>query len=641
MIEIKNRCIVLFWLMGAFSSYAQYDTLNSSLPEVSILDVKTKSIQSSKKIETIDTQLVKTYQNNSLADLLSNHSILHIKSYGNGNIATSSMRGGNASHTAIVWNGLNIQNPMHGQYDLSLISAGLFNDVSLEYGGGSGLWGSGAIGGTIHLNNKPVFNQGYRQLLSFQGASFDTKRIFSSLHYSKSNFATNTKFYYQNSLNNYSYIDSLDTENPNKKLNHADYTNKGLMQELYFKIKSNHQMSVKLWYNNTQRNLPVFNSIISSKQSQLDDNLKMNVDYVFQKNRLQSVLRFGYLNDALNYKDSAINLNSNSKTYTYIVESDNKIKLSAHDINFGANATFYRFHNANYNTQKQLDKMALFALYQYNFLENKIKYHASLRKEFSTLFKIPITGSTGILYHIAKPLHLRLNYTKSYRQPTLNDLYWNPGGNPNLKPEDSKEWEGGFVFTTNWNKFSVLFDFAYFNRHTTNWIIWLPGAANYWVPKNIAEVYSRGTDTKTQINYKVNTWNFNLIINTAYVLSTHQKVSNENDNSLNQQLIYTPRYSGNGTLQVFYKNKISYSINQTYTGYRFTSNDNSTWLNPYYLLNMRLSYTHHFKNLSIETFGAINNILNQNYQIVAMRPMMRRNFEIGISLLFNKPKTNQ
>jgi len=125
------------------------------------------------------------------------------------------------------------------------------------------------------------------------------------------------------------------------------------------------------------------------------------------------------------------------------------------------------------------------------------------------------------------------------------------------------------------------------------------------------------------------------------VLSTHQKVNNENDNSLNQQLIYTPRYSGNGTLQVFYKNKFSYSINQTYTGYRFTSNDNSSWLNPYYLLNMRLTYTHHFKNLSIETFGAINNILNQNYQIVAMRPMMRRNFEIGLSLLFNKPKTNQ
>lgn len=626
-------------LLIAADFYAQTDTIKSSLPEISIVEMKTKSIQSSKKIEKLDTQLVKSYQNNSLADLLSNHSILHIKSYGNGNIATSSMRGGNASHTAIVWNGLNIQNPMHGQYDLSLISAGLFNDVSLEYGGGSGLWGSGAIGGTIHLNNKAIFNKGYRQSLSFQVASFNTKRVFSSLHFSKSNFATNTKLYYQNSLNNYSFTDTTDIDNPNKKLNHADYTNKGLMQELYFKFKTNHHISVKLWYNNTQRNLPLFNSASVSKQSQMDENLKLNADYLFTKNLIQSVVRVGYLSDVLNYSDSAISLFSNSKTYTYIIENDTKIKFVNHDINFGANATFYRFQNANYHTQKQLDKMALFALYQYSFWQDKIKYHVSVRKEFSTLFKIPFTGSSGILYHIAKPLNLRLNYTKSYRQPTLNDLYWNPGGNPNLKPEDSKEWEGGFVITKNWNSLSVLFDFAYFNRHTLNWIIWLPGSSNFWTPRNIAEVYSRGTESKTQVSYKLNAWHFNIIVNTAYVLSTQQKSINENDQSLNQQLIYTPRYSGNGTFQVLYSNKISCTINQTYTGYRFTTTDNTSWLNPYDLLNVRLSYLHELKLFSIESFGAINNILNKDYQVVAMRPMMKRNFEIGLTLNFKKNKS--
>lgn len=638
MIEIKNRCIFYLSLLIAFGFHAQTDTIKSSLPEISIMDLKTKSIQSSRKIETIDTQIVKSYQNNSLADLLSNHSVLHIKAYGSGNIATTSLRGGNASHTAIVWNGLNIQNPMHGLNDLSLISAGLFNHINLEFGGGSGLWGSGAIGGTIHLNNKPIFNQGYHQSLSIQAASFNTKRVFSSLHYSKSNFATNTKFYYQNSLNNYSYTDTTDVENPNKKVNHANYINKGLMQELYFKMASNHQMSVKLWYNNTQRNLPLFNSYTVSKQSQMDENLKLNADYLFFKNRVQSIVRIGYLSDVLNYTDSAISLFSNSKTFTYILESDNKIKFTNHDINFGANASFYRFDNKNYNAQKQLDKISLFGLYQIHFWQNKLTYHFSIRKEYSSLFQIPITGSSGLLYHLAKPLHVRLNYTKSYRQPSLNDLFWSPGGNPNLKPEDSKEWEGGLVIAKTWNHFFVSFDFACFNRHTLNWIIWLPGSSNFWTPRNIAEVNSRGTETKTQLSYKLNSWHFNLILNTAYVLSTNQKLINENDQSLYQQLIYTPRYTGNGTFQILYKNKISCNINQTYTGYRFTSTDNTSWLNPYDLLNVRFSYLHQLKHFSIECFGAINNFLNKDYQVVAMRPMMKRNFEMGIALNFKKNK---
>jgi outer membrane cobalamin receptor len=87
-----------------------------------------------------------------------------------------------------------------------------------------------------------------------------------------------------------------------------------------------------------------------------------------------------------------------------------------------------------------------------------------------------------------------------------------------------------------------------------------------------------------------------------------------------------------------YKNKISCNINQTYTGYRFTSTDNTSWLNPYDLLNVRFSYLHQLKHFSIECFGAINNFLNKDYQVVAMRPMMKRNFEMGIALNFKKNK---
>ena len=135
-------------------SYTQTkDTSRQQLQEVIVIETKKIQFEDSKKTISIDSLTLSRYNTSSLSELLSHQSAIHIKSYGNGNIATTSMRGGNANHTAILWNGLNIQNAMLGQTDLSIIPSAFFDQISLEYGGASAMWGSGAIGGSIHLKN--------------------------------------------------------------------------------------------------------------------------------------------------------------------------------------------------------------------------------------------------------------------------------------------------------------------------------------------------------------------------------------------------------------------------------------------------------------------------------------------------------
>jgi iron complex outermembrane receptor protein len=179
---------------------------------------------------------------------------------------------------------------------------------------------------------------------------------------------------------------------------------------------------------------------------------------------------------------------------------------------------------------------------------------------------------------------------------------------------------------------------TYFNRHTTNWIIWLPTEKSFWSPKNIAEVYSRGTETKTELTYHKNQFLVKLIINTSYVLSTNQKATSENDNSIGRQLIYAPRYNGQASLLIKVKN-INLLLNQNYTGYRFTSTDNTSWLMPYYTTNIKIAYTYSFSSVNMELFGSINNVFNKNYMIVSNRPMPLRNFEIGLTMHYHKVKT--
>lgn len=635
----KFICYSICYFTLTLNGYAQHnDTSLHQLQEVIIVHNKQELFQSSKKQITFDSLILSKHNTISLAELLSQQSSIHIKSYGGGNIATTSMRGGNANHTALLWNGLNIQNVMLGQTDLSLIPTSFFNSISLEYGGGSALWGSGAIGGSIHLQNNLKFNQGLKTTLQSSIGSFETKKITASVLLSYKKIISQTKLYYNQSENNYTYKDTLDKERSTKKISHANYSAKGIIQEIAFNINQYQHLNIRLWFNSVNRNLPSYTNAIS-KQNQTDDNLKLSTDWNYHKKNLKSITRLAFFNDQLNYTDSNAYIFSRATTKTIIVESDNVYTYKNHTFNFGVNFTHYNINTNNYKKLNTLNKLAVFGAYKINLLNHKLNYNLAVRQEKSNDIQLPLTGNSGIQYQLTKLVSTKINGNKSYRQPTLNDLYWNPGGNTLLKPEESYELDGGLELKYQKNNFSLFIEGSYFNRHTTNWIIWLPTENNYWSPKNIAQVYSRGTETKTEVSYSKKNILLKLSINTAYVLSTNQKNNNENDNSINRQLIYTPRYTGQASFLMSYKN-IFILLNNSYTGYRFTSTDNASWMDPYNIANFKCSYSHSFKSINLELFGNINNLFDKNYIVISNRPMPLRNYEIGININYYKQKNN-
>jgi iron complex outermembrane receptor protein len=634
--------LIFVWALPAVAQTK--DTTTYTLDAVVIAPLKQTILQPSKKTQQFDSTILARSSSNSVAELLAAQSTIYIKSYGGGNIATTSFRGGNANHTALLWNGLNIQNAMLGQTDLSLIPVLFFDNLSLEYGGGSALWGSGAIGGSISLGNKLPFDRGVHTKLQLSLGSFDTRNTAASVFLSYKKIASSTRVYYTTSKNDYSYKDTTDKEDPDKRMAHADYVMKGLMQEISFLASLRQTINLRFWFNRADRNLPSYTSDIS-KRSQEDENLKLNADWNYRYRRLNSTVRLAYFNDKLNYTDSMSNLFSRSTVNTIIAESDNLYTYRNHAFNLGANYTQYQSKlpvevTRNGNKQdsvirnKQL-KFALFAVYRISLLNTRFNYDIAIRKEFTNQTEIPFTGNTGIQYQLLKWLSAKVNANKSYRQPTLNDLYWPQGGNPNLKPEEGYEAEGSLVVKATKNNFSVLVEGTYFNRHTTNWIIWLPTASSYFSPRNIAKVYSRGTESRTEFSYTKKDLYIKLGINTSYVLSTNEISTNENDNALGRQLIYTPRYSGQSALTCTYKG-VTFLFSQSYTGYRFTSTDNTSWLDPYYIANLKLAYKHAFSSVMFEFFGGINNIFDKNYVAVANRPMPLRNYEAGLTLHYFK-----
>ncbi len=618
--------------------FAQHDSV-VSLTTVEVVTYKNDLSKIGKKTEEIDSTIRQQFKLNSIGDVLSLNTPIFIKSYGPGQLSTTAFRGGNASQTAILWNGFNIQNAMLGQSDLSLIPSFLFEDIGIEYGGTSSLWGSGAVGGSIHLKNKTEFNQGFKTALGFGGGSFGAKNINTGILYSGKRFISSTKFYSLLAQNNYTYKDTSDKEQPIKQQKNAAYNFIGLMQELKFLINSKQILSINAWINANKRRLPAFDPNVESKNYQNDNTARVTANWSYNNSSFRSIVKGGFFEDRINYTDSLTALFSKSKVQTIIAENENYVNWLHHQLNLGVNYTSSTAFTNNYPGTKTLNRFSFLIGNRFSFMQNKWLTYISARAEYFSVGALPLTGNVSSEYNFNKHFSLMASAAKVYRQPTLNELYWLPGGNINLKPEQGYTFEGSANYKTQLNNFSLLISAAAFSRKIDNWILWLPGANGNPSPINLQRVWSRGTETTWKIGYTKNKFFSKINFITGYVLSTVEADKQEKASTVNKQLIYTPRYTVNANMLIGYDKSALTFFNQ-YVGYRFITSDNSQWLNPYQISSLRLNYSIETKFMDLILFGACNNLFNRNYTILSGRPMPLRNYEFGVTLQ-SKNKTNK
>lgn len=89
------------------------------------------------------------------------------------------------------------------------------------------------------------------------------------------------------------------------------------------------------------------------------------------------------------------------------------------------------------------------------------RFGAGLRHDRYSDFGSHTTGDLAWGYRVNDAWDLRASYGTAFRAPTFNDLFWpahpvfGGGGNPDLKPERSRNLEAGFAFTRGAHELSV------------------------------------------------------------------------------------------------------------------------------------------------------------------------------------------
>ena len=149
----------------------------------------------------------------SMADVLAYNSSVFVKNYGRATLSTVAFRGTSPSHTAVTWNGMEINSPMLGMTDFSTIPAFFIDKASLLHGTSSVNVAGGGLGGAVRLFTEPRRSDGWG-LQYVQGiGSFNTFDEFLHVNYGHGRWHTSTRAVFSSSPNDYKFRNRDKKEN--------------------------------------------------------------------------------------------------------------------------------------------------------------------------------------------------------------------------------------------------------------------------------------------------------------------------------------------------------------------------------------------------------------------------------------------
>lgn len=614
---IKLVCISFFSFLNAQNDtvYKQY-----FLPEISIIEQKWELSSVGQEVFNLDSIKHKIFFNQRVSEWLEMEGLFYIKNYGKGQLNTIAYRGNTANQSQVLWNGVPIQSPFNGTFDFSQIPINSIN-LSILRGANPALWGAGA---SSSLLITPNWILPYKFQFQHQIGSFGLNHQSLFLQPSIQNHKIQIQAYRMFANNNFPYINREKWGSPKEILKHAQTQNYGLQLD-YKTVWKKNIIELHLWKHQSQNQIPSVMTSDTSAQNQKDSNLRLQFFYQTFLGKIKFSSQQSYLKDELYYEDSIAQIFSNYLSHQW---------FSDHYFQYSNLQNFFQLQIQNHwifpepNSTMVLPKIwkrySFIGTHQFQTKNQKWKYHFTFRQEnIQNQWIIPIFNLSGNWNFISHG-YIKASLGNTYRYPSLNDLYWQVGGNPNLKPEKGFQYEA----ILGYKKSNYQLQLTYYSGKYQDLIIWLP-VGSLWSAQNMNQTQSQGLEFfgKTFFHYRNHQWI--LEFSGFYGHSILKQERFPNDEAYLKQLIYQPKYRWNAQFSWNYKN-LFLQYQQIWNSYVFYTTDNSEWLPDFFIGNFVSSYQFYYKKHEISTNLQLKNLWNLEYQVMKNRPMPGRNFLFGI-----------
>lgn len=613
----------------------------------------------------------------SMADILTFNSSVFVKSYGRATLSTVAFRGTSPSHTQVTWNGMRINNPMLGMTDFSSIPSYFIDQASLLHGTSSVNETGGGLGGLVKLGTLPDVGEGLNAQYVQGIGSFSTFDEFARITYGSDNWQSSTRFVYSSSPNDYKYI------NHDKKINiydddkniigqyHPTERNKSgafkdmhLLQEVYYDTNKGDRFGLNAWYINSNRELPMLTTDYADDRNfenrQREQTFRGIASWDHSREGWRLGVKGGYIHTwlAYDYKREVAEDNwssmtrSRSRVNTFYGQAEGEYTPSRKwyfTANLSAHQHFVKSEDKNIILQEGGRDIV-------GYDKGRIELSGSASAKWQPIDRfgmslvmrqdmygdqwapiIPAFFVDGVVSRTGN-IMVKASVSRNYKFPTLNDLYFLPGGNPDLKSEHGFSYDAGMSFDTGKSGlFAIGGSVTWFDSYIDDWIIWLPTTKGFFSPRNVKKVHAYGIESRLNLAVQpAKHWVIDLNGSYSWTPSINDgEKMTAADQSVGKQLPYVPKHSASFTGRLSWKSW-SFLYKWVYYSERYTMSSNEFTLTghlpKYYMSNISLEKGLRLKPADVQLKLAVNNLFNEDYLSVLSRPMPGINFEFFIGI---------
>jgi iron complex outermembrane receptor protein len=591
-------------------------------------------------VVTVDPDLLLRREGDDMAALLQSSSLLYVKRYGNHGLASVSIRGLSGSHTLVTWNGMPVNAPGNGYSDFTVIPVVAASSVQITAGGSDLSDLSGYLGGKVELAGEPHYGSGKEASVNLSAGSYGDYGSSGALSLGGENISFRAVAWGNRSRNDFIFInrDAPGGETRLRRTN-AAFASGGFAGDLFYRT-GHSGISMHLWLNDSKRELPGPVTTVQQNfhERQTDRSLRGVVNYSLEQGRLTAEVTAGGQYEVNRYYHMESTYNGDNSSSVAMIRTKVAFRVTQNSsFEFRAGDSYEKAVTLSYDGE-EIRNLLSFSLAGRSNPHPRLNLLLQVRQTAVTGMKVSpeFTAGASWLMSPGGEHLLKASLSRNSRLPCLNDLYWIPGGNPHLVPENGAGGEVSWSFLRVWPSGSRgNFDLTLHASHVNDLIQWVPGQSGLWQAENVRDVNIAGAEARVGRDLSIRNWTLRGVFNYSFTRSVVAATEVANDRSVGRQLVYAPLHHANlnlgGTGKWFRT-----GLTAAWESRRYTTSDNSEWLPGSLMTDTFAGADFRTGTAGWRVEMAVSNLPGLATESVRNYPMPLRTFKIKLTLTWSE-----
>lgn len=659
----RNRHILLIACLMTNIAQGQAvrnDTITDrthQLREVTVTESRRQhEVRSTAPLRILDREQMLSLGVTDMADALHRMAGITLRDYGGaGGLKTVSVRGFNAKHTGVSYDGIMLSDCQSGEIDLSRYSLDNVEYLSLVIGDNDDIFiparnASASAVLNIQTIGMPTGDKRPHLTAQVKAGSFGYVSPF--LRYEQNlseTFVFSVTGEYTYAENDYPYeLKTSELIINDRRTNNRMNTGHGELNFVWTPDGFN-RLSGKMYYYDNDRQLPGVVHFYSNlcKESLRDRSFFGQLQYLTHNRSGWSLKWNAKFNwNASAYKNPLIPNNSNDASYWQREAYTSAAVLFTPSDQWSFDYSLdYSFNNLNSSSERTINNKP----YRHTILQSATaKYRqgrltALARLLYSLYLNDAQEGgsarnmrrlspSVSLSYQLVadQDLFLRASYKNIFRSPTFNESYYFHYGSTDLLPESTDQYNIGVTY----NKASKRCNFqmtldGYYN-HVRDMIVAIPYNMFIWTCINVGKVDVFGGELTANMTCRLNQQN-SLQVSGNYSCQLAENHTNPSSPYYGNQIAYIPKHTG--SVAIGWENPwVNLSLHGSGVSSRWTDNNHyeGTKVKGYWDTGLTAWHTFSWNGQSLEARFDLKNLFDTQYEIVQFYPMPGLSWQLSV-----------